>query len=81
MTVDRIDVSPTPATLLKSVVVLDLDDADVVPFAEWSQVQFTYEDGDGVEQESLFLSFDKWKDLGKPKHLTITIEPGDLLNP
>lgn len=27
------------------------------------------------------LDRDSWEDLGRPDHITITIEPGDLLNP
>lgn len=27
------------------------------------------------------LERDAWVDLGRPSHITVTIEPGDLLNP
>ena len=43
---------------------------------------FTSEGDDRlVPQVSLLLDPDEWEALGSPDHLTVTIDPGDLLNP
>jgi hypothetical protein len=34
----------------------------------------------GQRQRSLTLTTDVWRDMGEPLAITVTIEPGDLLN-
>jgi hypothetical protein len=44
-------------------------------------VTFGYEDEDtGDEVAVLILSINDWEDFGRPMTVTVTIEPGDLLN-
>lgn len=39
---------------------------------------FTY--GDEENPSFYHMKGEDWEDFGKPKHITVTIEPGDLLN-
>lgn len=34
----------------------------------------------GSEEPQLFLAHEQWKDLGSPADITVTIQPGDVLN-
>jgi hypothetical protein len=38
-------------------------------------------DDTGVITRTLILSYEDWRDLGSPEQLTVTIDPGDTLNP
>jgi hypothetical protein len=33
------------------------------------------------ENTSLYLTLREWWDMGSPRTITVTVEPGDLLNP
>lgn len=41
---------------------------------------FDRDEGDDMIDDVLLLSVEDWQDLGSPVRLTVTIEPGDLLN-
>lgn len=46
------------------------------------QVLFTQDETDpGSHPDSLYIAESRWEDLGEPTVITITVEPGDLLNP
>ncbi len=43
--------------------------------------RFCYMDDEGVGRVYvLYMDLDVWDDMGKPDTITVTIEPGDLLN-
>lgn len=37
-------------------------------------------EGEAVRNHGLILDLDVWDDIGRPTIITVTIEPGDLLN-
>jgi hypothetical protein len=43
-----------------------------------NRVTFSY--GDEADPDFFLMDADKWLDMGKPETITITVEPGDLLN-
>jgi len=45
-------------------------------FTEWFQDDFIYPD----YPHRLVIPRDDWGDMGSPEVITVTIEPGDLLN-
>lgn len=42
------------------------------------KVKFTY--GDDSDPSFFSMSGEAWEDMGQPRTITVTIEPGDLLN-
>lgn len=42
---------------------------------------FTYETDEGVTTKGAILSKSTWREMGSPSTVTVTIEPGDQLNP
>lgn len=42
------------------------------------KAKFTY--GDDSDPSFFSMSEEAWQDMGQPKVITVTIEPGDLLN-
>lgn len=42
------------------------------------KVKFTY--GDDSDPSFFSMSGEVWEDMGQPRTITVTIEPGDLLN-
>lgn len=43
-------------------------------------IYFHISDDDTGESQVMDIPFEKFEDLGQPGHITVTIEPGDLLN-
>ncbi len=43
-------------------------------------VQFLYERDDDEPPESYLMEVGCWVDMGNPDTITVTVEPGDLLN-
>ena len=44
-------------------------------------VRYTREPDDHTDQPTVVdIDWDTWAELGQPKQITVTIEPGDLLN-
>ena len=70
----------TTTVLSRSIMVLDL-----VRF-EQDRSQLTFEvggDEDGYKPNSdtsISIPAEKWKDMGRPTQITVTVEPGDDLN-
>lgn len=40
---------------------------------------FVYPEDDVPDKEALHLPVDTWKDMGSPEFITVTIQPGDML--
>lgn len=66
---------------IKGMTVLDLT------YEGKGQVEFgrTVEPGPGeaftsVEPPALTVDHDAWEDMGRPSQITVTVQPGDLLN-
>lgn len=69
------------ATLNKSAIVLKLDETEEA-LAEHGRY-FVPKDEVGehfLDQEEFYLPIQKWKDMGEPTEITITIVPGNTLN-
>lgn len=43
-------------------------------------VDFRYDDPDWARNTQVLMDIGLWEDMGGPEEITITIEPGDLLN-
>jgi hypothetical protein len=62
--------------------VLDLaDDQPFEGFATFQQPDDDYPDDDNVWTKQFHMPAQDWDDFGRPDVITITIKPGDTLNP
>lgn len=59
--------------LTKSVLIMD--------FVWQVDEKVTFQYGDEDDPLWFFVSTQSWEDMGKPRSITVTIQPGDLLNP
>lgn len=54
---------------------------DKVPYSPMPEADYVLFDNYAeLGNESLGISRQMWKDMGRPSELTITVEPGDKLN-
>lgn len=68
---------PKPTTLIKTQRVLEMQAVET-PDEPVTFVQ--YEDDHGFLTTAVTISATTWRDMGCPDKLTVTLEPGDLLN-
>lgn len=45
-----------------------------------THVMFSYDHDDGVQVPVMWLPHEDWEELNRPDEITVTIEPGDVLN-
>lgn len=69
--------NPAPATLVKTRFVVDLLHED---FEECVTFGSEHDPDDPNRHRIITLDSKVWDELGRPNQITITLEPGDLLN-
>jgi hypothetical protein len=58
-----------------------LDLADEQPFEGFATFQQSDDDEEGVWTKQFQMPTADWDDMGRPEVITITVKPGDTLNP
>lgn len=67
-------------TLNKSMIVLKLDETDEAVAAH-GRYFIPEEVGENfLDQDEIYVPIQKWRDMGSPKEITVTIVPGNMIN-